>query len=57
MEEFDYSPYNCFNETVEYEPQKFRIKHLDNKIPIRVAICNFPYRGIDIPEDLEQLNL
>jgi len=34
MNEFDYSPYNCFNETVEYEPQKFRIKHLDNKIPM-----------------------
>ena len=38
MEEFDYSPYNCFNETVEYEPQKFRIKHLDNKIPMLYSI-------------------
>jgi SAM-dependent methyltransferase len=32
--EFDYSPYNCFKETVEFEPGKFRIKHLDNKIPM-----------------------
>lgn len=38
MEEFDYSPYNCFNETIEYEPQKFRIKHLDNKIPMLYSI-------------------
>lgn len=34
MHEFDYSPYNCFNHTVEFEPQKFRISHLDNKIPM-----------------------
>jgi SAM-dependent methyltransferase len=32
--EFDYSPYNCFNETEEFEPNKFRIKHLENKIPM-----------------------
>jgi SAM-dependent methyltransferase len=34
IEEYDYSPYNCFNETIEFEPKKFRIKHLDNKIPM-----------------------
>ncbi|MFC1784888.1 3-deoxy-manno-octulosonate cytidylyltransferase [Candidatus Neomarinimicrobiota bacterium] len=34
-----------------------QLRALDNKIPIRVAMCNFPYRGIDIQEDLEQLNL
>ena len=34
FQEYDYSPYNCFNETLEYEPKKFRIKHLDNKIPM-----------------------
>ena len=38
MKEFDYSPYNCFNETIEFEPQKFRIKHLDNKIPMVYSI-------------------
>lgn len=32
--EYDYSPYNCFNETEEFDPGKFRIKHLDNKIPM-----------------------
>ncbi len=34
MKEYDYSPYNCFNGIVEFEPQKFRIKHLENKIPM-----------------------
>lgn len=32
--EYDYSPYNCFNETEEFEKGKFRIKHLKNKIPM-----------------------
>lgn len=32
--EYDYSPYNCFHETEEFAPQKFRIKHLENKIPM-----------------------
>jgi len=32
--EFDYSPYNCFNHTIEFEPKKFRIRHLENKIPM-----------------------
>jgi SAM-dependent methyltransferase len=32
--EFHYSPYNCFNQTEEFEPNKFRIKHLENKIPM-----------------------
>ncbi len=36
--EFDYSPYNCFNETEEYETGKFRIKHLGNKIPMVFSI-------------------
>jgi SAM-dependent methyltransferase len=36
--EFDYSPYNCFRNTIEFEPQKFRIKHLDNKIPMVYAL-------------------
>ncbi len=29
LDEFDYSPYNCFNETFEFEPGKYRIKHLE----------------------------
>ncbi len=38
LEEYDYSPYNCFNKTIEFEPQKFRIEHLDNKIPMVYAL-------------------
>ena len=38
FEEFDYSNYNCFNETVEFEPGKFRIKHLENKIPMMYSL-------------------
>ena len=34
LEEFDYSPYNCFNKTIEFEPGKYRIEHLENKIPM-----------------------
>ena len=36
--EYDYSPYNCFNKTEEFEPGKFRIKHLENKIPMLYAL-------------------
>lgn len=36
--EYDYSPYNCFQHTIEFEPKKFRIKHLENKIPMVYAI-------------------
>lgn len=32
--EYDYSPYDCFNQTEEFEKGKFRIKHLENKIPM-----------------------
>ena len=38
LDDFDYSPYNCFSETIEFEPKKFRIKHLDNKIPMVYSI-------------------
>jgi ubiquinone/menaquinone biosynthesis C-methylase UbiE len=38
LNELDYSPYNCFTETVEVSPGKFRIKHLDNKIPMVYSI-------------------
>lgn len=38
FDEFDYSPYNCFQNTLEFEPQKFRIKHLDDKIPMVYAV-------------------
>lgn len=38
LNEYDYSPYNCFRHTVEYEPGKFRIQHLGNNIPMVYAI-------------------
>lgn len=38
FEEFDYSPYNCFNNTVEEEPGKFRVKKFGNKIPMIYAL-------------------
>lgn len=34
FEEFDYSPYNCFNKTIEFEKGKFRISGFDNKLPL-----------------------
>lgn len=38
LDEYDYSPYNCFNKTIEFAPKKFRIEHLDNKIPMIYSI-------------------
>jgi hypothetical protein len=37
--EFDYSPYNCFKRTIEFEKNKFRIEHLQNKIPMVFSIA------------------
>lgn len=38
LEEYDFSPYNCFQHTMESEPGKFRIEHLGNKIPMLYSI-------------------
>ncbi|MGB5229529.1 MAG: class I SAM-dependent methyltransferase [Eudoraea sp.] len=38
LEEYDYSPYNCFKLIIEPEPGKYRIKHLGNKIPMVYSI-------------------
>lgn len=38
LEEYDYSPYNCFRHTVEFSPGKYRIQHLDDKIPMAYSI-------------------
>ncbi len=38
LDEYDYSPYNCFNKTIEFEAKKYRIEHLDNKIPMVYSI-------------------
>ncbi len=36
--EFNYSPYNCFNHTVEYAPGKYRLTPFDDKIPMVYAL-------------------
>ncbi|MBS1559410.1 MAG: class I SAM-dependent methyltransferase [Bacteroidetes bacterium] len=38
LDELDYSPYNCFNNTTEFEPNKFRIKKLEDRIPMTYSI-------------------
>ncbi len=38
LNEYDYSPYDCFNKTIEFEPKKYRIEHLENKIPMVYSI-------------------
>jgi hypothetical protein len=38
FDEHDYSPYNCFNKTIEFEPKKFRIEHLHDKIPMLYSL-------------------
>jgi 2-polyprenyl-3-methyl-5-hydroxy-6-metoxy-1,4-benzoquinol methylase len=38
FQEFDYSPYDCFKGTVEIAPRKYRIQHLENKIPMVYAL-------------------
>lgn len=34
FKEYNYSPYNCFQNTEEFAPGKFRIQHLENNIPM-----------------------
>ncbi|PNW26625.1 class I SAM-dependent methyltransferase [Formosa algae] len=38
FEEFDYSPYDCFNHTVEVSPKQYRIQHLEANIPMLYAL-------------------
>lgn len=38
LNEYDYSPYPCFQHVVEVASKQFRIKHLDNKIPMVYSI-------------------
>lgn len=38
FQEYDYSPYNCFDNTIEPEKGKFRIKGLEYKIPMLYSI-------------------
>ena len=34
LQEYDYSPYDCFSHTIEIEKGRFRIRHLDDKLPM-----------------------
>ncbi len=38
LNEYDYSPYNCFNKTQKIAEKKYRIEHLANTIPMVYAI-------------------
>lgn len=38
LQEYDFANYDCFNHTVEFEPGKFRIQHLENNIPMMYSI-------------------
>ena len=38
LNEYDYSPYNCFRNTEEFAPGKYRIAHLSNNIPMVYSI-------------------
>ncbi|KRP09620.1 MAG: methyltransferase type 12 [Sphingobacteriales bacterium BACL12 MAG-120802-bin5] len=38
LKEYDYSPHNCFANTIEFESGKFRIQHLKAKIPMCYSI-------------------
>lgn len=38
LTEYDHSPYDCLRHMEEYEPSKFRVKHLGNRIPYVYSI-------------------
>ncbi len=38
FQEYDYSPYNCFQNLEEFEPKKFRFKKHGNKLPMVYAL-------------------
>lgn len=38
FQEFDYSPYNCFRNTVEVAPEKFQIQGMEGKLPMVYAL-------------------
>lgn len=38
FQEYNYSPYNIFNDSVEIENKKFQIKNLENKLPLVYSI-------------------
>lgn len=38
IKEYDYSPYDVFSNMIEFQPKRYRIKHLGNKIPMIYSI-------------------
>lgn len=36
--EYDYSPYDCFNHTIEFAPGQYRIRHLGDKMPMTYSL-------------------
>lgn len=38
FQEYDYSPYNCFNNTIEVDEDKYQIKGLEGKIPMLYSV-------------------
>ncbi|MGX9986197.1 class I SAM-dependent methyltransferase [Soonwooa purpurea] len=38
FQEYDYSPYNIFNNSIEVAPKQYRVKHLGEKLPILYSI-------------------
>lgn len=38
FEEYNYSPYNCFKHTIQIDKDKYRIKHLSDKLPMIYAV-------------------
>lgn len=41
FQEYDYSPYNVFSNMIEFEAKKFRIKQLDDKIPMVYSVVAY----------------
>jgi hypothetical protein len=38
LDEYDYSPYDCFERTVEIEKGKYQIQGFEKKLPMMYAI-------------------
>ena len=36
--EYQFSPFDCMNDLIEVEPNRFQVKHLVNKIPMVYAL-------------------
>ncbi len=48
LNEYDYSPYDCFSGTLEFESKKYRIKKMGSKIPMVYSIVGKKKRTTNI---------